>query len=86
MSKIVSLRHLYEAKVFVARTSFGEFEASGTLCGHIDFIGPFDGTYPLSPDEALELIVMLQQARADVLNSSEPHHDPRLITMDGSRG
>jgi hypothetical protein len=56
---------LYEAKPFTANTIYGEFKASGTLCGHIDFVGPFKGCYSVSPDEALAIIVMLQQARAD---------------------
>ncbi len=81
MSNVISLgsRH-YQAKAFTADTSFGRFEVSGTLCGHIDFVGPFKGSYPLTPDEALRLIVMLQQARADVLENSDPLHDPRLYT------
>ena len=77
---IVNLRPpLYEAKVFEARTGVGRFGASGTLCGHIDFVGPFRGSYPISPDEALKIIVMLQGARADVLNNSNPLHDPRIV-------
>lgn len=70
---------LYEAERFEAMTKLGLFAASGTLCGHIDFIGPFNGTYPLSPDEALAIIVMLQNARSDVLNNSNPHGDPRIV-------
>lgn len=70
---------LYEARAFRAQTTFGEFEASGTLDGHIDFIGPFKGCYPLSPDEALAVIVMLQRAREDVLENSDPKGDPRLV-------
>jgi hypothetical protein len=82
--KVVFLRRLsYEAKRFTASTVFGIFEASGTLCGHIDIVGPFAGTYALSPDELLDVIVMLQQARADVLEHSDPLHDPRL--MEGHR-
>ena len=69
---------LYAAKVFTARTEFGDFGASGTLCGHIDFIGPWRGSYPLSPDEALAVIVALQQARADVLTNSDPLGDSRI--------
>lgn len=69
---------LYTAKQFAAQTEFGEFIASGTLCGHIDFAGPFNGIYTLSPDEALAIIVMLQRARTDVLENSDPMHDPRL--------
>lgn len=69
----------YQAKAFVAHTTFGPFEASGTLCGNIDFIGPFDGCYPITPDEALAISVMLQQARADVLNNSDPLGDPRIV-------
>ena len=71
---------LYEAKLFKADTDVGQFTASGTLCGHIDFVGPFKGTYPLSPDEVLAVIVILQQAREDVLNNSDPQNDPRLIS------
>lgn len=66
---------LYEAKRFEA----GQFAASGTLCGHIDFVGPWKGSYALSPDEALAVIVMLQQARADVLEHSDPLGDPRIV-------
>jgi hypothetical protein len=72
---------VYEAKVFTANTEFGRFTASGTLCGHIDFRGPFQATYPLSCDEALALIVMLKQARSDVLNHSDSLHDPRIKTV-----
>lgn len=80
MADVVQFQpRLYEAKAFRADTSFGQFEASGTLCGHIDFIGPWEGSYPLSPDEALAVIVMLKQARADVLENSDPPHDPRII-------
>jgi hypothetical protein len=70
---------LYAAKPFSAQTAFGKFQASGTLCGHVDFAGPFKGTYDLSPDEVLSLIVMLQNARADVLKNSRPFNDPRLV-------
>lgn len=69
---------LYEAKEFRAHTVYGAFRASGTLCGHIDFVGPFRGCYSFSPDEALALIIMLQNARADVLEHSDPMHDPRI--------
>lgn len=77
---VVPLRpKLYQAKAFRAETTFGRFEASGTLCGHIDFIGPWRGSYPISPDEAQAIIIMLQQARADVLENSDPLHDPRIV-------
>lgn len=77
---VVQLRpRLYEAKPFKATTEAGAWEASGTLCGHIDFVGPFKGTYVISPDEALALIVMLQNARQDVLDHSDPLGDPRII-------
>lgn len=79
MTNVISLQTpLYEAKAFSAKTEVGEFAASGTLCGCIDFVGPFKGTYPLSPDEVLLLIVALENARADVLKNSDPFHDPRL--------
>lgn len=78
MSNVVELRpRLYEAKAFKA----GQFEASGTLCGHIDFATP-TGTYVLSPDEVQAVVVMLQNARADVLENSEPRHDPRIIDRE----
>lgn len=70
---------LYQAKRCLAETEAGTFEASRTLCGHIDFIGPFRGTYSLSPDEALALVIMLQKARSDVLENSDPRGDPRLV-------
>lgn len=79
MSVIPFGRELYEARAFRAHTCAGNFGASGTLCGHIDFVGPFRGTYSLSPDEVIAVIVMLQQARADVLRNADPLHDPRLI-------
>jgi hypothetical protein len=63
----------------MAATEFGAFAASGTICGQIDFVGPFKGCFPISPDEALAIIVMLQQARTDVLEHSDPLHDPRII-------
>lgn len=78
---VVQLRpKLYEAKGFPAHTVHGDWQARGTLCGHIDFVGPWQGTYCLSPDEALAVIVMLKQARADVLEHSEPLTDPRIIS------
>jgi hypothetical protein len=78
-SRVVPFRRaLYEAKAFGASTLAGDFHVSGTLCGHIDFVGPFQGCYVLSPDEALALIVALQRARADVLEHSDPLGDPRL--------
>lgn len=70
---------LYEAKLFQTHTELGDFKAAGTLCGHIDFVGPWKGTYTLSPDEAQAVAVMLQNARADVLEHSRPFSDPRLI-------
>ncbi len=80
MSNVTPLRPpLYEAKRFEANTGLGQFAASGTLCGHIDFTGPWQGSYPLSPDEAAALAVMLQQARADVLDNSDPLGDPRIV-------
>lgn len=72
-------RKLYEAKPFSVSCIYGQFKARGTLCGNIDFVGPFRGCYTLSPDEAQALIVMLQAARADVLENSEPYHDPRIL-------
>lgn len=82
---VVALRPaLYEAKRFEAITVYGPFAASGTLCGHIDFVGPFAGCYSLSPDEALAIIVMLQRARGDVLENSDPTHDPRIISKSQS--
>lgn len=80
MADVIQLKPpLYEAKKFTANTGFGQFVASGTICGSIDFAGPFAGCYPLSPDEALAIIVMLTNARADVLNNSNPQHDPRIV-------
>jgi len=76
---------LYEAKRFETHTELGTFAASGTLCGHIDFVGPFKGTYTLSPDELLALIGMLKQARADVLENSDPLNDPRLVEPGSNR-
>jgi hypothetical protein len=73
---------VYEAKVFATTTEAGRFSATGTICGHIDFTGPFQKTYPLSCDEALALIVMLKQARSDVLNHSDPLLDPRIMTAN----
>ena len=70
---------LYTAKMFRAHTVHGQWKSAGTLCGHIDFCGPFQGTYQLSPDEALAVIVMLKQAREDVLANSDPIHDPRIV-------
>lgn len=71
---------LYYAKEFHADTAFGLFAASGTICGRIDFIGPFEGSYPLSVDEISALIVMLQNARSDVVDNSSPLSDPRLYS------
>lgn len=78
MAEIIQFKPArYEAKRFEA----GQFAASGTLCGHIDLVGPWQGTYVLSPDEAQAFSVMLQQARADVLANSDPQGDPRLVDM-----
>jgi hypothetical protein len=78
---VIQLRPaLYEAKAFSAQTEYGEFKASGTLCGNIDFVGPFKNTFTISPDEALSVIIMLQNARADVLDNSRPYSDPRIIS------
>lgn len=73
--------NLYTAKAFTAQTAVGPFGASGTICGHIDIIGPFQGTYCLSPDEVESLIIMLKQARGDVLDNANPNGDPRLFDM-----
>lgn len=79
MADVIQLRPpLYEATPFRANTVYGEFRASGTICGSIDFIGPFDGCYSMTPDECLSLIVALQRSRADVLQNSNPFHDPRI--------
>jgi hypothetical protein len=87
MSNVVPLRGaLYEAKQFSAQTAAGKFLASGTLCGCIDFAGPFNGTYALSPDEVLSLIVALQNAREDVLRNSRPLSDPRLVDAGDAHG
>lgn len=72
-------KKLYRAREFSACTEYGTFRASGTLCGHVDFVGPFSGCYAMSPDEVLALIVMLQMARADVLENSDPMGDPRIV-------
>lgn len=76
---VAAVSKLYEAKGFSAQTEFGEFLASGTLCGHIDFATPKSGTFTFSPDEVVAIIAMLQGARTDVLNNSEPLTDPRLV-------
>lgn len=79
-SNVIALRPaLYEAKAFSAMTEAGKFTASGTLCGHVDFVGPFAGTFVLSPDEILSLVAMLQGARDDVLRNADPLGDPRLV-------
>jgi hypothetical protein len=86
MSNVIQLKpSLYEAKPFRANTKFGEFMTSGTLCGHIEFHGPWEGCYPLSPDEALAIIVMLKNGVADVLDHSDPLHDPRISELQPRR-
>jgi len=70
--------NLYEAAAFPVNTAEGRFIASGTLCGNIDFATP-DGTWCLSPDEAAALAIALKCARGDVLDNSDPLHDPRII-------
>lgn len=70
---------LYNAKLFTAQTEPGEWKAAGTVCGHIDFVIPGAKiTHCISPDEAQAIIVMLTNARADVLENSNPNGDPRL--------
>ena len=83
MSEIVTFRprnHLYEAKEFTAGTADGSWRASGTFCGHVDLVIPVvNATLILSPDEIQSIIIMLKQAREDVLTNSRPIDDPRLI-------
>lgn len=81
MSKVISLRaRFYEAKGFSVQTPDGEWQASGTLCGNIDFVVPIrGGTFCLSPDEAQAIVLMLTQARHDVLEHSDPYGDPRIF-------
>lgn len=80
INNVVQLRRkFYEAKAFKAQTVYGDFQASGTICGSIDFIGPFAGCYTVTPDEALAMIIMLKNARADVLDNSDPMGDPRIV-------
>ena len=69
---------LYEAELFTTQTALGEFKAAGTLCGHIDFVGPFKGTCTLSVDEVENVIMMLRRAQNDVLRNADPDNDPRL--------
>lgn len=86
MGKVISLKPpLYEAKHCHVATIHGEWEASGTLCGHIDFVVPGAGTYVLSPDEIVALIAVLAAARSDVLKNSDPHGDPRLYDLEAKR-
>lgn len=70
---------LYTAEEFRVETEIGLFRLSGTLCGHIDFVGPWKGTLCLSPEEAFLLGHALLAARKDVLQNSDPLHDPRLV-------
>lgn len=81
LSVVVSFgRPLYAAREFTATTEAGTFVVSGTLCGHIDFVAPgHRGCCVLSPEEVLLLIVALQGARTDVLDNSDPYHDPRIM-------
>lgn len=83
MAEIIELHsQLYEAKAFKATTRYGEWKASGTICGNIDFIGPFKGNYNMSPDEMQSIIIMLQNAREDVLVNSRPYSDPRIVDIN----
>ena len=75
----------YEAKAFRAEIEGGTILVSGTLCGHIDVAMPHGGTYVLSPDEVLSLVLALQGARNDVLRNSRPFDDPRLIGPGGRK-
>jgi hypothetical protein len=76
---VVSLeKQLYKAKRFEVDLNGSKFVASGTLCGHVDFVVPRRGTYTLSPYEILKLTKMLQDASEDVLSNSDPEGDPRL--------
>ena len=68
----------YSAKGFHVIIGKNRWQASGTLCGHIDFVVPESGTYCLSPDEIEAIIIMLKQARHDVLENSDPQGDLRL--------
>lgn len=65
----------YKAKLFRVCLEDGEFLASGTLCGHIDFAVPLGSrskTFILSPDEAKGIAKMLINAASDVLLNSRP--------------
>jgi hypothetical protein len=78
MSVISLEKQLYEAKCFEVDLRGSKFIASGTLCGHVDFVVPRRGTYTLNPYEILKLTKMLQEASEDVLSNSDPEGDPRL--------
>lgn len=54
---------VYNAKSFRTQTACGSFKAAGTRCGHIDFVVPGFGTFPLSPEETERVIYILEQAR-----------------------
>ena len=73
---------MYEAKLFTTEAYGVPFKAAGTLCGHIDFVVG-RRTYSLSVDEAMSISMMLQKARKDVLENSDPLGDPRLIEPRG---
>lgn len=76
----------YIAKEFSVCLEGGEFKASGTLCGHIDFVVPLrqckSATFVLSPDEAKKIAEMLRNAASDVLLNSRPYDDPRLYEKE----
>ena len=71
-------KKLYQAQQYAARSIHGEWVASGTLCGHIDFVIPGYGTLVLDPVEARAVAQMILSSCVDVLANSDPNNDPRL--------
>ena len=81
MSDIVPFKpREYTATSFRCSSIYGEFVASGTLCGNVDFVVPQTGfVLNLSIDEIDHLIEILNMARKDVVENSNPYGDPRIL-------
>lgn len=78
MSNTTTRRCRYKAKEFKTLTSEGQFIASGTLCGYLDFVIPLgkkSKTFLLSPAEAKKIARMLLSSVEDVLKNSRPKED-----------
>jgi hypothetical protein len=80
MSNVVQFKpNEYSAELFIVKTIYGDFRIAGTLCGNIDVSTPQGPTFALTVDEMTLLISALISSKEDVLSSSSPLSDSRII-------